>query len=223
MDTKSFIGNQLVGLHLPLLFFSLAWVHSSVGEPFRNVIKQEPLDLPPAVQPLPNSMAHYAFFVKELVYYACSSYGHLGYVFRILLGEFGRSQHPGVVLATMTWLAMLPDRLGSFLASSLWMRAFTMLDQSSSRAFELVVGIGFIDMICLWGLVRRTSTVDRLCVFVGWFTRLVSADRFSILTKVIEQLICLSRSIADWYLVVVKYASSSPKNSLTYDARSVEE
>ena len=68
METKSFTWDQLrFGLHLPLLFFSLGMgtfaFRGSEAISQRDGNKNH-LIAAPAIQPLPNSMAHYAFFAK---------------------------------------------------------------------------------------------------------------------------------------------------------------
>ncbi|MGA0379866.1 MAG: hypothetical protein ACO3NJ_03570 [Candidatus Poseidoniaceae archaeon] len=113
MDTKSFTWDQLrFGLHLPLLFFSLGM--GTFAFRGREAISQRDgnknhLIAAPAIQPLPNSMAHYAFFVKELVYYALLILTPiiLGMALGIVLGEFGAITTP-LKWSSLpwTWLAM---------------------------------------------------------------------------------------------------------------------
>ena len=166
MDTKSFSWDQLrFGLHLPLLFFSLGM--GTFAFRGREAISQRDgnknhLIAAPAIQPLPNSMAHYAFFVKELVYYALLILTPiiLGMSFGILLGEFGAITTP-LKWSSLpwTWLAMfttIAQGLAiSFLASSLWMRGrpFTIVGPILIVALGIAVGIGFIDIdLGVWGL-----------------------------------------------------------------------
>ena len=155
MDRKSFTWDQLrFGLHLPLLFFSLGM--GTFAFRGREAISQRDgnknhLIAAPAIQPLPNSMAHYAFFVKELVYYALLILTPIvaGMSLGILLGDVGAVTTP-LKWSSLpwTWLAMfttIAQGLAiSFLASSLWMRGrpFTTLGPVILVFLGIAVGIG---------------------------------------------------------------------------------
>ena len=205
MDTKSFTWDQLrFGLHLPLLFFSLGM--GTFAFRGREAISQRDgnknhLIAAPAIQPLPNSMAHYAFFVKELVYYALLILTPitLGMSFGILLGEFGAITTP-LEWSSLpwTWLAMfttIAQGLAiSFLASSLWMRGrpFTILGPILIVFLGIAVGIGLIDLdIGLWGLaIQREQALWIVvaaligCALIGLISAVLILDDFE--AKVIE-------------------------------------
>ena len=72
-DANSFTWQELrFGLHLPLLMFSLGMgTFAFMGRDalVRRTATKNHLLASPALQPLPNSMAHFAYFVKDLVFY----------------------------------------------------------------------------------------------------------------------------------------------------------
>ena len=205
MDTKSFTWDQLrFALHLPLLFFSLGM--GTFAFRGREAISQRDgnknhLIAAPAIQPLPNSMAHYAFFVKELVYYALLILTPiiLGMALGIILGELGAITTP-LKWSSLpwTWLAMfttIAQGLAiSFLASSLWMRGrpFTIVGPILIVFLGIAVGIGLIDLdLGLWGLaIQREQALWIVvaaligCALVGLLSAVLILDDFE--AKVIE-------------------------------------
>ena len=205
MDAKSFTWDQLrFALHLPLLFFSLGM--GTFAFRGREAISQRDgnknhLIAAPAIQPLPNSMAHYAFFVKELVYYALLILTPiiLGMALGIILGEFGAITTP-LKWSSLpwTWLAMfttIAQGLAiSFLASSLWMRGrpFTIVGPILIVFLGIAVGIGLIDLdLGLWGLaIQREQALWIVvaaligCALVGLLSAVLILDDFE--AKVIE-------------------------------------
>ena len=205
MDAKSFTWDQLrFALHLPLLFFSLGM--GTFAFRGREAISQRDgnknhLIAAPAIQPLPNSMAHYAFFVKELVYYALLILTPiiLGMALGIILGEFGAITTP-LKWSSLpwTWLAMfttIAQGLSiSFLASSLWMRGrpFTIVGPILIVFLGIAVGIGLIDLdLGLWGLaIQREQALWIVvaaligCALVGLLSAVLILDDFE--AKVIE-------------------------------------
>ena len=131
-EANSFTWQELrFALHLPLLMFSLGMgTFAFMGRDAlvrRTATKNH---LPsPALQPLPNSMAHFAYFVKDLVFYV------LLILSPIIVGMgFGKALDTFLGITTplaysslpWTWFAMvatLAQGLAlSFLASALWMR-----------------------------------------------------------------------------------------------------
>ncbi len=205
METKSFTWDQLrFGLHLPLLFFSLGMgtfaFRGSEAISQRDGNKNH-LIAAPAIQPLPNSMAHYAFFAKELVYYALLILTPivLGMSFGILLGEIGAITTP-LEWSSLpwTWLAMfttIAQGLAiSFLASSLWMRGrpFTIVGPVMIVFLGIAVGIGLIDFdFGLWGLaIQREQALWIVaasligCALIGLISAVLILDDFE--AKVIE-------------------------------------
>jgi len=205
MEAKSFTWDQLrFALHLPLLFFSLGM--GTFAFRGREAISQRDgnknhLIAAPAIQPLPNSMAHYAFFVKELVYYALLILTPiiLGMALGIILGEFGAITTP-LKWSSLpwTWLAMfttIAQGLAiSFLASSLWMRGrpFTIVGPILIVFLGIAVGIGLIDLdLGLWGLaIQREQALWIVvaaligCALVGLLSAVLILDDFE--AKVIE-------------------------------------
>ena len=205
MDAKSFTWDQLrFALHLPLLFFSLGM--GTFAFRGREAISQRDgnknhLIAAPAIQPLPNSMAHYAFFVKELVYYALLILTPiiLGMALGIILGEFGAITTPlKWSPLPWTWLAMfttIAQGLAiSFLASSLWMRGrpYTIVGPILIVFLGIAVGIGLIDLdLGLWGLaIQREQALWIVvaaligCALVGLLSAILILDDFE--AKVIE-------------------------------------
>lgn len=205
MEAKSFTWDQLrFALHLPLLFFSLGM--GTFAFRGREAISQRDgnknhLIAAPAIQPLPNSMAHYAFFVKELVYYALLILTPiiLGMALGIILGEVGAITTP-LKWSSLpwTWLAMfttIAQGLAiSFLASSLWMRGrpFTIVGPILIVFLGIAVGIGLIDLdLGLWGLaIQREQALWIVvaaligCALVGLLSAVLILDDFE--AKVIE-------------------------------------
>ena len=205
MDAKSFTWDQLrFALHLPLLFFSLGM--GTFAFRGREAISQRDgnknhLIAAPAIQPLPNSMAHYAFFVKELVYYALLILTPiiLGMALGIILGEFGAITTP-LKWSSLpwTWLAMfttIAQGLAiSFLASSLWMRGrpYTIVGPILIVFLGIAVGIGLIDLdLGLWGLaIQREQSLWIVlaaligCALIGLLSAVLILDDFE--AKVIE-------------------------------------
>ena len=72
-EANSFTWQELrFALHLPLLMFSLGMgTFAFMGRDalVRRTATKNHLLASPALQPLPNSMAHFAYFVKDLVFY----------------------------------------------------------------------------------------------------------------------------------------------------------
>ena len=72
-DVNSFTWQELrFALHLPLLMFSLGMgTFAFMGRDalVRRTASKNHLLASPALQPLPNSMAHFVYFVKDLVFY----------------------------------------------------------------------------------------------------------------------------------------------------------
>jgi hypothetical protein len=206
MDEKSFTWDQLrFALHLPLLMFSLGM--GTFAFRGREAISQRDgnknhLIAAPAIQPLPNSMAHYAFFAKELMYYAMLILTPiiLGMAIGILLGQFDNSVSTPLQWSSLpwTWIAMfttIAQGLAiSFLASSLWMRGrpYTIVGPILVVAIGIMAGIGLFDIdFGLWGLaIQREQAVWMViaslfgCAMVGLVSSVLILDDFE--AKVIE-------------------------------------
>ncbi|MDP6199723.1 MAG: hypothetical protein QF531_03040, partial [Candidatus Poseidonia sp.] len=73
IDNKTFTWQELrFGLHLPMFMFSLGMgTFAFIGRDaiIRRTGTKNYLLAAPALQPLPNSMAHFVYFVKDLLFY----------------------------------------------------------------------------------------------------------------------------------------------------------
>ena len=131
IDSKTFTWQELrFALHLPMFMFSLGMgTFAFMGRDaiLRRTGTKNFLLAAPALQPLPNSMAHFVYFVKEVLFYMLS-FSHRSspaWPSVFCWTVFGiRTPCSGV--PSLDWLAM-STTLGqglalSFLASSLWLR-----------------------------------------------------------------------------------------------------
>ena len=170
-EANSFTWQELrFALHLPLLMFSLGMgTFAFMGRDalVRRTATKNHLLASPALQPLPNSMAHFAYFVKDLVFYV------LLILTPIILGMglgkaldtfFGITTPLQYSSLPWTWFAMvatLAQGLAiSFLASALWMRGrpFTTLGPPAVILFGVILGVGVFDAeLVLIGLHIQTS------------------------------------------------------------------
>jgi len=171
IEQKTFTWGELrFALHLPLLMFSLgmgtfafmgkdAIVHRSGTKNF--------LLAAPALQPLPNSVAHFAYFVKDLLFYVMLILTPVifGMALGILLGNYTSINTP-LLWSSLpwTWIAMITTLAQglavSFLASSLWMRGrpYTIIGPVLIVAIGIAVGLGKVDAnYFLWGLAAQTT------------------------------------------------------------------
>ena len=130
IDAKTFTWQELrFGLHLPLFMFSLGMgTFAFMGRDaiVRRTGTKNFLLAAPALQPLPNSMAHFAYFVKDMLFYVLLILTPIisGMALGILLDGVAGIRTP-LLWSSLpwTWLAMATT-LGqglalSFLASSL--------------------------------------------------------------------------------------------------------
>ena len=133
IEQKTFSWGELrFALHLPLLMFSLgmgtfafmgqdAIIHRSGTKNF--------LLAAPALQPLPNSVAHFAYFIKDLLFYVMLILTPVlaGMGLGILIDNYTAVNTP-LLWSSLpwTWIAMITTLAQglavSFLARSLWMR-----------------------------------------------------------------------------------------------------
>ena len=170
-EANSFTWQELrFALHLPLLMFSLGMgTFAFMGRDalVRRTATKNHLLASPALQPLPNSMAHFAYFVKDLAFYV------LLILTPIILGMglgkaldtfFGITTPLQYSSLPWTWFAMvatLAQGLAiSFLASALWMRGrpFTTLGPPAVILFGVILGVGVFDAeLVLIGLHIQTS------------------------------------------------------------------
>ncbi len=180
IDNKTFTWQELrFALHLPLFMFSLGMgTFAFIGRDaiIRRTGSKNFLLAAPALQPLPNSMAHFAYFMKDLAFYVMLILTPiiLGMALGILLDGVAGIRTPLLWTSLpWTWLAMATT-LGqglalSFLASSLWLRGrpYTVIGPIAIIALGIGVGLGWLPtQLLLWGLVAQ-STQNGLFILGG--------------------------------------------------------
>ena len=171
IEEKTFSWGELrFALHLPLLMFSLgmgtfafmgqdAIIHRSGTKNF--------LLAAPALQPLPNSVAHFSYFIKDLLFYVMLILTPVlaGMGLGILVDNYTSINTP-LAWSSLpwTWVAMITTLAQglavSFLASSLWMRGrpYTIIGPILIVAIGIAVGLGKVDShYFLWGLAAQTT------------------------------------------------------------------
>ena len=200
-DANSFTWQELrFALHLPLLMFSLGMgTFAFMGRDalVRRTATKNHLLASPALQPLPNSMAHFAYFVKDLVFYV------LLILSPIIVGMgLGKGLDTFFSISTpleysslpWTWFAMvvtLAQGLAiSFLASALWMRGrpFTIFGPLVVILVGIIIGVGVFDIeTVLIGLSIQTSKNlllgvigFGLCLLLGYLSSLLIIDDFDV-------------------------------------------
>ena len=200
-DANSFTWQELrFALHLPLLMFSLGMgTFAFMGRDalVRRTATKNHLLASPALQPLPNSMAHFAYFVKDLVFYV------MLILSPIIVGMgFGKGLDTFFGITTpleysslpWTWFAMvvtLAQGLAiSFLASALWMRGrpFTIFGPLVVVLIGIIIGVGVFDIeTILIGLSIQTNNNllfgligFGLCLFLGYLSSLLIIDDFDV-------------------------------------------
>ena len=200
-DVNSFTWQELrFALHLPLLVFSLGMgTFAFMGRDalVRRSASKNHLLASPALQPLPNSMAHFAYFVKDLAFYV------MLILSPIILGMgLGKGLDTFLGISTpleysslpWTWFAMVvtlaQGLVISFLASALWMRGrpYTILGPIIVVLIGIIIGVGVFDAkFVLIGLQIQTSKniiVGVLgfafCIAMGYFSSLLIVDNFDV-------------------------------------------
>ena len=200
-SANSFTWQELrFGLHLPLLMFSLGMgTFAFMGRDalVRRTASKNHLLASPALQPLPNSMAHFAYFVKDLVFYVMLILSPI--IIGMGLGKgldtlFGITTPLEYSSLPWTWFAMVvtlaQGLVISFLASALWMRGrpFTIFGPISVILFGIIVGVGAIDIeFILLGLKIQTekNVITGLlgfilCIGLGYFSSMLIIDDFDV-------------------------------------------
>ena len=200
-SANSFTWQELrFGLHLPLLMFSLGMgTFAFMGRDalVRRTASKNHLLASPALQPLPNSMAHFAYFVKDLVFYVMLILSPI--IIGMGLGKgldtlFGITTPLEYSSLPWTWFAMVvtlaQGLVISFLASALWMRGrpFTIFGPISVILFGIIVGVGAIDIeFILLGLKIQTEKNVLFgllgfvfCIGLGYFSSLLIIDDFDV-------------------------------------------
>lgn len=171
IDSKTFTWQELrFALHLPLLMFSLGMgTFAFMGHDaiVHRAGTKNYLLAAPALQPLPNSVAHFAYFVKDLCFYVMLILSPVvaGMAVGILLEAVAGISTPlEWTSLPWTWLAMIIT-LGqglaiAFLASALWMRGrpYTIIGPVLVVALGVSIGLGKFDIeTMLWGLGVQSS------------------------------------------------------------------
>ena len=170
-EANSFTWEELrFALHLPLLMFSLGMgTFAFMGRDalVRRTATKNHLLASPALQPLPNSMAHFAYFVKDLAFYVLLILTPiilgmgLGKALDTFLGITTPLQYSSLPWTWFAMVATLAQGLAiSFLASALWMRGrpFTTLGPPAVILFGVIIGVGVFDAeLVLIGLHIQTS------------------------------------------------------------------
>ena len=186
IDAKTFTWDELrFALHLPLFMFSLGMgTFAFMGRDaiVRRTGTKNYLLAAPALQPLPNSMAHFAYFVKDLLFYVLLILTPIisGMALGILMDGVAGVRTP-LLWSSLpwTWVAMATT-LGqglalSFIASSLWLRGrpFTVVGPLAIVAVGVAVGVGWLPaQWLLWGLAAQASQ-SGLAILAGLFFSLL--------------------------------------------------
>jgi hypothetical protein len=206
IDSKTFTWQELrFALHLPLFMFSLGMgTFAFMGRDaiVRRTATKNYLLAAPALQPLPNSMAHFVYFVKDMLFYVLLILTPIisGMALGILLDGVSGIRTP-LLWSSLpwTWLAM-STTLGqglalSFLASSLWLRGrpFTLVGPLLIVVLGISIGVGFLPAdLLLWGLAAQASQSGAaillglaLSVGIGFVAAQLILDDFDV--SVVEQ------------------------------------
>ena len=201
IDSKTFTWGELrFALHLPMFMFSLGMgTFAFMGRDaiLRRTGTKNFLLAAPALQPLPNSMANFVYFVKEVLFYVLLILTPIiaGMALGILLDGVAGIRTP-LLWSSLpwTWLAMATT-LGqglalSFLASSLWLRGrpYTLVGPVVVVAIGIGVGLGHLPVdVLLWGLAAQSSQSGvaillglALSFGLGLFASLLILDDFDV-------------------------------------------
>ena len=201
LESKTFTWDELrFALHLPLLMFSLGMgTFAFMGHDaiVHRAGTKNYLLAAPALQPLPNSVAHFAYFVKDLCFYVMLILTPVvtGMALGILLESAANIKTP-LEWSSLpwTWLAMiitLAQGLAiAFFASALWMRGrpYTIVGPVLIVALSVAIGLGKFDIgSMLWGLGVQNSQnpfTALLALFgsvgLGWLSSTLIIDDFDV-------------------------------------------
>ena len=177
-ESNAFTWEEMrFALHLPLLFFSLAmgsFAFLGREKVLARTGTKNYLLASPALQPLTNPTAHFAYYVKDLTYYIMLILTPVisGMAIGILLESFTNVNTPLEYSSLpRTWVAMsvtLAQGLAfSFIASSLWLLGgwFSRLTPVVVISLGTIIGLGLLPrQYLLWGL--ATQQPDGLALAV---------------------------------------------------------
>ncbi|MAX45440.1 MAG: hypothetical protein CMB24_01425 [Euryarchaeota archaeon] len=200
-DANAFTWEELrFALHLPLLFFSLgmgSFAFLGREKVLARTGTKNYLLASPALQPLTNPTAHFAYYVKDLSYYVMLILTPVisGMAIGILLENFTSVSTPLEYSSLpRTWIAMsvtLAQGLAfSFIASSLWLLGgwFSRLTPVFVIGLGTAIGLGLMPrQYFLWGL--ATQQPDGLLIaipalaasiFLAWIASQLVLDDFEV-------------------------------------------
>tara|TARA_B100000459_G_scaffold46622_1_gene24271 strand:- start:1755 stop:3218 length:1464 start_codon:yes stop_codon:yes gene_type:complete len=201
IESKTFTWQELrFALHLPLLMFSLGMgTFAFMGRDalIRRTGTKNFLLASPALQPLPNSIAHYVYFIKDLCFYVLLILSPIifGMFLGICLESFASIKTP-LEFSSLpwTWIAMTitlaQGLVFSFLASALWMRGrpYTILGPIFIVIFGILAGGGIVDLdwILLGLKVQSTQSFSIAffslvaCLALGFLSSKLIIDDFDV-------------------------------------------
>lgn len=201
LESKTFTWSELrFALHLPLLMFSLGMgTFAFMGHDaiVHRAGTKNYLLAAPALQPLPNSVAHFAYFVKDLCFYVMLILTQVvsGMALGILLESAANITTP-LEWSSLpwTWLAMiitLAQGLAiAFFASALWMRGrpYTIVGPAAIVTLGIAIGLGKFDIgSMLWGLGVQNSQNPATALLalvgsvgLGWISSTLIIDDFDV-------------------------------------------
>ena len=199
IDSKTFTWDEMrLFLHLPLMMFSLgmgSFAFLGRERILSRAGSKNYLLAAPALQPLNNSIAHLAYFTKDLLYYVILILSPVifGMGVGISLDYFGRISTPLLWTSLFpTWLAMIITLAQglclSFLASSLWLRGgiWTKLTPILVIGIGTIAGLGLIPAeLALWGLAVQLNTIlvvpmIALAFLCAWVASKLILDDFEV-------------------------------------------
>ena len=205
-DSQNFSWGELrLGLHLPLLMFSLgmgSFAFLGREKVLSRTGTKNYLLASPALQPLTNSIAHFAYYMKDLSYYVMLILTPVisGMAIGIALENFTDVSTP-LEFSSLprTWVAMvvtLAQGLAfSFIASSLWLLGgwFSRMTPLVVIALGTALGLGFVPKeYILWGLSTQQPEGILLAIpalatsiFLAWAASKLVRDDFEV--KVISK------------------------------------
>ncbi len=200
-ESNAFTWEEMrFALHLPLLFFSLgmgSFAFLGREKVLARTGTKNYLLASPALQPLTNPTAHFAYYVKDLTYYVMLILTPVisGMAIGILLESFTNVSTP-LEFSSLprTWVAMsvtLAQGLAfSFIASSLWLLGgwFSRLTPIFVIGLGTTIGLGLMPrQYFLWGLATQQPDGMLLAIpallasiFLAWIASQLVLDDFEV-------------------------------------------